>query len=637
MKLKRKDRGDADAAGSNDAGAAPVGLGASTAPGGLSPAVQSGPGFAQEDAIGDASQGQVLLATRVTTEEAASFDREAGSAGKRLGDVLVARGLATRAQVERGVEMQREGGGRLGDILVQAGVVKERDLVDALAEFLGMVVADLRRFKPDAEALALVPEELARQHLVVPISLDDAGLRVAVAEPSDELRALLAEKTKSQVILMLAPLSDIRWAIDDNYQALGGVAQLVQAFEVVEGSRKKQTEASASDGGGEDAPVVQVVDRILTQAMRDRASDVHIEPSDNIVRVRFRIDGALKEALVLPASIGLGLVSRIKIMAGMNIVERRRPQDGQLTTNVDGKDVDVRVATTSTIWGEKCVMRVLDKTRSVLRLDDLGMPADTHKTYSRLVRAPFGMVLCAGPTGSGKTTTLYATISEVNNPTLNVMTIEDPVEYVFPTINQIQTNDQAGLTFATGLKSILRQDPDVILVGEIRDVETARVAVQSALTGHFVVSSLHATDAVSALHRFLDMGIESFLIASSVLAIVGQRLLRRTCPSCKTPYVPTDEEMAFYEDSGGSPKTEFFRGVGCNFCSDTGYQDRIGVYEVLEMTPEIRRLIVGWATQEELRNLAQKQGMRTLRTEAVNLVAQDVTTVAEVIRSLYTL
>jgi type IV pilus assembly protein PilB len=627
---KRKDRSGVDAAaGSNDSGNA---LGAS---GALISTSDPNP----DVALGEASQGQVLLATRVTTEEAASFDREAESAGKRLGDILVTRGLASRAQAERGVEMQREGGGRLGDILVQAGVVNERDLVDALAEFLGMIVADLRRFKPEPEALALVPEELARQHLVVPISLDDAGLRVAVAEPSDELRALLAEKTKShQVILMLAPLSDIRWAIDDNYQALGGVAQLVQAFEVVEGSRKKQTEALASDGGAwDDAPVVQVVDRILTQAMRDRASDVHIEPSEDVVRVRFRIDGALKEALILPASIGLGLVSRIKIMADMNIVERRRPQDGQLTTNVDGKDIDVRVATTSTIWGENCVMRVLDKTRSVLRLDDLGMPADTHKKYSRLVRAPFGMVLCAGPTGSGKTTTLYATISEVNNSTLKVMTIEDPVEYVFPSINQIQTNDQAGLTFATGLKSILRQDPDVILVGEIRDVETARVAVQSALTGHFVVSSLHATDAVSALHRFLDMGIESFLIASSVLAVVGQRLLRRTCPSCKTPYTPTDEEMAFYYDCGGPEKAEFSRGAGCNFCSETGYQDRIGVYEVLEMTSEIRRLIVGWATQEELRNLAQKQGMRTLRTEAINLVAQDVTTVAEVIRSLYTL
>ena len=247
------------------------------------------------------------------------------------------------------------------------------------------------------------------------------------------------------------------------------------------------------------------------------------------------------------------------------------------------------------------------------------------------------VILFTGPTGSGKTTTLYATVSEVSSPRLNVMTIEDPVEYVFPSINQIQTNDQAGLTFATGLKSILRQDPDVILVGEVRDVETTRVAVQSALTGHFVISSMHATDSVSALHRLLDMGIESFLVASSVLAVVGQRLLRRICVSCKSVYVPTDEEKLFYEESGGDPKDVFYYGAGCNYCSHTGYQDRIGIYELLVMTPEIRRLVVGWATQEELRALAVKQGMRTLRQEAINLVQQDITTIAEVIRSVYTL
>jgi type IV pilus assembly protein PilB len=557
--------------------------------------------------------------------------------GQRLGDVLVRRGLARPSQVQEALAIQEESGGRLGEILVKLGVIDERKLVEELATIFGIPVADLRRDKPDGDALALVPEDIAREHLAVPVSLHDDGLHVAVAEPSDELRFLLAEKSGHPVRLLLAPLSDIRWAIDSSYQALGSVARLVQEFEVVEGSRRRSTEALGTEAIGDDAPVVQVVDRILTQAMRDRTSDVHIEPSDDVVRVRFRIDGALKEVLTLPATIGLGLVSRIKIMAGMNIVERRRPQDGQLSTTVDGKEIDVRVATVATIWGENCVMRILDKNRTVLRLKDLGMPADTHETYSKIVRAPFGMVICAGPTGSGKTTTLYATLAEVSNPTLNIMTIEDPVEYVFPSINQIQTNEQAGLTFATGLKSILRQDPDVILVGEIRDVETARVAVQSSLTGHFVVSSMHATDSVSALHRFLDMGIESFLIASSVVAIVGQRLVRRICPSCKTVYEPTPEELSFYEESGGPAKKVFYHGTGCNFCSGTGYQERIGVYELLQMTPEIKRLIVGWATQDELRNLAKKQGMRTLREEAINRVAEDVTTIAEVIRSMYTL
>jgi type IV pilus assembly protein PilB len=555
----------------------------------------------------------------------------------RLGDQLIASNIITDAQLQQALNMQRDSGGLLGEVLVSIGALNEQDLARALAAFFGFDVANLRRDAVDPLVLNFLSEDAARKFTAFPVRMADDGLYIAVAEPSEEIRLALSQATGKQVKLLIAPVSDIRWAIDSNYRALGSVEKLVQAFESVEGSRKRSVDSSEPEIVADDAPVVQVVDRILTQAMRDRASDVHIEPADDIVRVRFRIDGALKEILQLPAAIGPGLVSRIKIMANMNIVERRRPQDGQLTINIDGKEVDVRVATTATIMGESCVMRLLDKTRSVLRLNDLGMPVDTHAAYSKIVRAPFGMVLCAGPTGSGKTTTLYATLSEVSNPSLNVMTIEDPVEYVFPTINQIQTNEQAGLTFATGLRSILRQDPDVILVGEIRDVETTRVAVQSALTGHFVVSSLHATDSVSALHRFLDMGIESFLIASSVLAVVGQRLLRRICPSCKAVYTPSDEEMVFYEESGGPSKQVFYQGTGCNFCTHTGYKDRIGIYELLIMTPELRRLVVGWATQEELRNMAVKQGMRTLSQEAINLVNQDITSISEVIRSVYTL
>ncbi len=539
----------------------------------------------------------------------------------------------SQARVHQGQSDQR-----LGDILVEMGVVGERELAVVLGEVYGLEVVDLRRENPEKEAVELVPEDLTRRHTIVPLKVDGSTLRVAVASgPSRELRTALEQTSERSVEFVLAPTSDIRWAIDASYRAIGGLDRLVQAFEEVESARRPQVDDTTTEVVGDSAPVVQVVARILTQAKRDRASDVHIEPSQDVVRIRFRIDGALKDVLMLPGTMALGLVSRIKIMAGMNIVERRRPQDGQLTTEIDGVTTDVRVATAATIWGEKCVMRILDRHRSVLRLNELGMPNDTHELYSRMTRAPFGMVLCAGPTGSGKTTTLYATLTEVSDPSRNVMTIEDPVEFIFPSINQIQTNEQAGLTFATGLKSILRQDPDVILVGEIRDVETARIAVQSALTGHFVLSSLHATDSVSALHRFLDMGIESFLIASSVLAIVGQRLVRRICPSCKSRYEPTNEELTFYEESGGAPKHDFYRGTGCNFCGGTGYQDRIGVYELLQMTPEIKRLIVGWATQDELRRLAQKQGMRTLREEAISLVSQDVTTISEVIRSIYAL
>jgi len=571
---------------------------------------------------------------------APTLDRESS---QPLLDVLLQCNLVTDAQIDQALAAGPRTEAELSEIFVNMGIVEERELVEARADLYGMAVADLRQSKADPDALALIPDTLAREHNVIPVSLDDHGLTVAMAnKPTPELLNLLAQTSETTVIPMLAPLSEIRGAIDNNYRAIGGsLDNLVQAFEAAEETRRRiptgGAAAPAVEIVADDAPVVQVVQRILTQAMRDRASDVHIEPTDGGLRVRYRIDGALKNVLTLPSSMGVGLVSRIKIMAGMNIVERRRPQDGQLRTEIDGREVDVRVSTLATIWGEKCVMRLLDRTRSVLRLHDLGMPSDSAETYKNFVRAPFGMVLCAGPTGSGKTTTLYATLTEISDPTRNVMTIEDPVEYVFPSINQIQTNEQAGLTFATGLRSILRQDPDVILVGEIRDVETARIAVQSALTGHLVLSSLHATDSVSALHRFLDMGIESFLVASSVIGIVGQRLVRRICPSCKVPYTLNDEERAFYEESGGPEKTEFVRGQGCNFCSGTGYQGRIGVYELLRITPEIKRLVVGWATQDELRRLAERQGMRPLREEAITLVAHDITTVSEVIRSIYAL
>jgi type IV pilus assembly protein PilB len=556
----------------------------------------------------------------------------------KLGEQLVASGLISAEQLDAALVWQAEHGGLLGEILVTQRAITEQALAHSLAAFLGYELANLRTEHIEDSSLGHLSESVARLQMAMPVRVRDNVLAVAVAEPSDEMRALLEQETGMAVTLLLAPLSDVRWAIDAHYQALESVNRLVQVFESVETTRRRPTvEVNENDLVPDDAPVVQVVDRILIQAMRDRASDVHIEPGPTTVRVRFRIDGALKEVLQLPAAIGPGLISRIKIMANMNIVERRRPQDGQLTITIDGTSVDVRVATSATIMGESCVMRILDKTRSVLRLNTLGMPADTYTNFAKMVRSPFGMVLCAGPTGSGKTTTLYATLSELSNPTINVMTIEDPVEYIFPSINQIQTNEQAGLTFATGLKAILRQDPDVILVGEIRDVETTRVAVQSALTGHFVVSSLHATDSVSALHRFLDMGIESFLIASSVLGVVGQRLLRRICPSCITGYEPSDGDLEFYYESGGKTKDVFYHGVGCNFCSHTGYKERIGVYELLVMTPELRRLVVGWATQEELRNMAMKQGMRTMRQEAISLVDQGVTTIEEVIRSMYTL
>jgi type IV pilus assembly protein PilB len=493
---------------------------------------------------------------------------------------------------------------------------------------------DLRTFAPEPAATALLSEATARELVAIPLSIRGESVMVAVADPSGATVARVREAVGRPVIVRLAPKADILLAIGNSYRALADIGSRVKAFEARDSLRKEaaRTDAvSASD----DAPVVQVVQLIITQALRDRASDIHIEPHDERLRVRYRIDGALHDVADLPGSMGPAVVSRIKILGGMNIVERRRPQDGQISTEIEGRPVDIRVSTTAVVGGEKVVLRLLDKSRPLYRLQQLGMPEDMAAQYSALLRSPYGMVICAGPTGSGKTTTLYGSLGELNTPERNIMTIEDPVEYTFPSINQIQINEQAGVTFAGGLKSILRQDPDVILVGEVRDVETARIAVQSALTGHFVLSSLHATDAPSALHRLLDMGIETFLVASAVTTVLAQRLVRRVCSYCKEHYELTPQERAFLDSVSTGTRADGVRGAGCNFCAHTGYLERIGVYEIMPVSEAIRELILDRAPHNEMRKTARYEGMRTLQQEAVRLVLAGVTNVAEVLRSIY--
>jgi type IV pilus assembly protein PilB len=560
------------------------------------------------------------------------------SGGQRLGELLVARNVVTKTQLIEALLQQSASGKRIGALLVELGALDERALAQLLAEQMDVPLVDLRTDTPDPEAVKRLPETVARNVNAVPIRIDGDVLEVAVADPSDHFAKVLSDAAGSAVRLCIAPASDIRWAVDNSYRALAGVDEQIEAFEATDSLRRAAAPLEFQHSlAGDDAPVVKVVNLMITQGLRDRASDVHIEPQDRRVRIRYRIDGALHDVLALPANIGPALVSRIKIMAGMNIVEKRRAQDGQIAMDVDGRDLDIRVSTTATIWGEKAVLRLLDKSRTLYRVQDLGMPDETADTYGKLVHSPYGMVVCSGPTGSGKTTTLYATLAEINDPRKNIVTIEDPVEYVFPSINQIQINEQAGITFAGGLRSILRQDPDIILVGEMRDVETARIAVQSALTGHFVLSSIHATDAAAALHRFIDMGIEPFLISSSLRAIVGQRLLRRICMSCAVEGKPSPEELAFYTASGGSPKKRFWRGEGCNFCAKTGYLDRIGVYELLLVGERMKSLVLAGAGHDQIRGLAIEEGMRTLRQEAIRLVEEDITTVDEVMRTVYTL
>lgn len=557
----------------------------------------------------------------------------AAEADRRLGELLVREGLIDDAVLEQ--ELLIESASSLDQRLIARDVISEEQLAALVAKEYDATRQDFRTISPDPDATALLSVRRARTLRAVPLFLRDDAVVVAVTDPAPAHVALVSEAVGMTVIPVVGTHRDLEYALDLSYRATREVTTQVHEFEVADALRRESARASKVSVD-EDAPVVKVVQSVMTQALRDRASDIHIEPAGDRVRVRFRIDGALSDILDLPASIGPGLVSRVKILANMNIVERRRPQDGQISTMIEDRDVDIRVSTTPVMGGEKVVMRLLDKSRPLYALPQLGMPPEMAERFKTLLHSPYGMVICAGPTGAGKTTTLYASLGELNSSERNLMTIEDPVEYTFDSINQIQINEQAGVTFATGLRSILRQDPDVILVGEVRDIETARIAVQSALTGHFVLSSLHATEAVSAIHRLLDMGIEPFLIASSVTAVVAQRLLRRSCMSCSENYTPTPEEMTFLQSFGArEPRGGFTRGAGCNFCAKTGYLGRVGVYELLPISDAIRGLVLDQAPHDKMRETARSEGMRTLQEQAIRLVEDGVTTAAEVMRTIY--
>jgi len=560
-----------------------------------------------------------------------------------LGRILVAQGLLNDAQVEQALAIQTQTHARLGEILVESRLLPERELMRVLGEQLGIKTVDLREARSEDEALALVPEAYAAEHLVLPLALDDNGLTVAAADPLNlPLLAELRMMTRTAVTAWLAPPSELRGAVQQRYKVLPGVDQFVQAF-----AKQDQRIAAFTPEMArlaENAPVVQIVNLLITQGLRDRASDIHIEPKKDRIRIRFRIDGVLAEVLTLPLPLAPGIASRIKIMAELDIVERHRSQDGQIQMEVDGHQVDIRVATVETIWGEKIVLRLLDKERTILALHELGCERGQYDDLSRLLKSPFGMIVVSGPTGSGKTTTLYAAVGELDGVGRNLMTIEDPVEYTFENLNQVQIRKMANITFANGLKAILRQDPDVILVGEIRDTETAEIAIQSALTGHLVLTSLHAIDAPGVLQRLMDMRIEGFLISSSVVGVVAQRLMRRICEHCRVPYEPTFEELTLHSQlwqaREGSPNVKpgearFFTGTGCNHCAGTGYHGRVGVFEVLNMTDGVRRLIADRATQSDIRAQAVVDGMVTMRQDAVAKVDMGITTMAELIRSVY--
>ncbi|TYP53290.1 GspE/PulE family protein [Thermosediminibacter litoriperuensis] len=556
---------------------------------------------------------------------------------RRLGDLLVKAGMITPEQLEKALNEQKRSGERLGKILVRLGYVSEKDILEVLEFQLGIPKVVVEDYQLEPEVVQLIPERLARRYMAVPVRRDGNRLLVAMADPLN-LTALddLRLAAGLEIIPAIASEREIEaalsrfWQPSLESQAMAGLEEMT-AVDASAAGRDSFDLDVAAQAGMEGAPAVQLVNRLIAQAVHSRASDIHIEPQEGAVLVRFRVDGLLREVLRLPPGVLSSLISRIKIMGGMDIAEKRLPQDGRFQVTLERRSIDLRVSTMPTVYGEKVVLRILDKANMLLTLDSLGFSAAAREQYESMIHSAYGMILITGPTGSGKTTTLYATLNALSSPEKNIITIEDPVEYLLPGINQVRVNPKVGLDFAAGLRAILRQDPDIIMVGEIRDRETADIAVRAATTGHLVFSTLHTNDAAGAVTRLLDMGIEPFLVNSSLIGVVAQRLVRLICPRCRELYepVPGDASYAFLSESAGK---KFYRGRGCQQCNFTGYQGRTAIQEILVMTDEIRALVAAKAPATEIKKAAVAGGMVTLREDGLLKAGQGLTTVEEVIR-----
>jgi type IV pilus assembly protein PilB len=512
--------------------------------------------------------------------------------------------------------------------------VDRHDVVRVAAASAGLEYVDLTDFSVDMNAAALVPADFVRRASVLPLRIEDGELVVAVAvrqAGNIELKDDLSRMANRRVRFAVANRNDIDIKLNQVYRAEGELTDLSHDLtpdEEAVGDLSALTEVS------DEAPVVRFVNLLISQAISDRASDIHIEPTERDVRIRYRVDGVLHEVMRSPKNVQAGLISRLKVMADINIAERRIPQDGRISLTVGGKGVDLRVATLPTVYGEKVVIRVLDKSSVLLKLEDLGFLEEAYKSFEVAFHKPYGAILVTGPTGSGKSTTLYATLNQINSPDRNIITVEDPVEYRLAGINQVQVNNRAGLTFASALRSILRADPDVVLIGEIRDRETAIIAIEASLTGHLVLSTLHTNDAASSLPRLVEMGVEPYLAASAIDCVVAQRLLRKLCVKCKEPYKPDKTEL----QEVGFPEFildeihELMRPVGCSACAKTGFRGRLGIYEIMPISEEIERMVVERDSSENIKRSALGDGMILLREDGLEKVRTGVTSIQEVLR-----
>ena len=550
----------------------------------------------------------------------------AGISHKKIGEILVENGLINETQLTEALGEQRVTGNKLGEILVKKGWVTREEIEKNLTQQKGISFFNLSGYIVEPEVVKLIPEEFARKYKLMPVFVIENTLTIAMSDPAnvfiiDEIQRL----TKLNIEPVSAEELEIRKVQDLYYGPTGSLQEIIASID-----RGKLADAEKL---GEEAPVIRIVNYLIIQAVQTKASDIHIEPEEKLLNVRYRIDGMLHRQSALPRDLAAAVTSRFKIMAGLDIAEKRLPQDGRIMMKVCNKDIDFRVSTCPTIHGENIVLRILDKTGLVLGLESLGFPRNTMGLFKELIASPYGIILVTGPTGSGKTTTLYSSIQLLNKEDVNIMTVEDPVEYQFPGMRQVHVNVLAGLTFASALRSFLRQDPDIIMVGEIRDLETAEIAVQAALTGHMVFSTLHTNDSPSAFTRLMNMGVEPFLISSSLLGVLAQRLLRRVCEKCKDLYTPSESLLKDIglEDKIGQ-NIKFAKGKGCKVCNQSGYKGRVGIYELLKVTPEIQEAVLKKVSADEIRNLAVSQGMITLRNAALEKLLLGGTTPEEVMR-----
>ncbi len=569
---------------------------------------------------------------RTESETDQEFSEETGNTS--LESLLVDSGLITRRQLEYSLDIQKTRNRKLGEILIEQKFVTPEDLTAMLSVQYNVPFIDLKRHTLQPYALAKISEWIARKYNAVPLDIVNESLVMVMEHPED---SQAINDLTAQAGIPIQPAigvpGDIREAIDLNYQSKDEIEDAVNRITMPSGrSQKTKTEFSVEATAG--TPVVKIVDILINRAVRSRASDIHFEPQKDSLRIRYRIDGILHEYVSLPLEIHPAVLSRIKILAGMNIAEQRLPQDGQISVTVEGNEIDIRTSTIDSAYGEMAVLRILDKSRSLLQLNQLGFLEDDLKLYKEMLATPYGLILSAGPTGSGKTTTLYASINELDRKQKNIITIEDPIEYYFDNINQIQVNTKAGITFAGGLRAMMRLDPDIILVGEMRDEDTANTGIQAALTGHLVLSSIHVNDAASAIPRLAHLGIEPFYSSSALVGVVAQRMVRRICPHCKVSgEVPVNESEA-YQKITGEKLEEYHYGSGCNFCANTGYLGRTGVFEILRMSEFIRQMVVDGASTTDIRNQAVQEGMRPMIVDGMLKVKEGITTPSEILRNI---